>query len=81
MCFKVPACKATSRVLNGQKIAKGYPNSFKEFGLDEDNLSEIEDMVSACAGLVTINKESGDYSISPLHNTGILRANTKAMFP
>ncbi|OCK95650.1 purine and uridine phosphorylase [Cenococcum geophilum 1.58] len=27
--------------------------------LDEDNLPEIEDMVSVCAGLVTINEESG----------------------
>jgi hypothetical protein len=29
-----------------------------ESELDEDNLPEIEDMVSACAGLVTIDKES-----------------------
>ncbi|KAM0521165.1 hypothetical protein ACHAPE_002638 [Trichoderma viride] len=27
-------------------------------GLDRDNLPEIEDMVSACAGLVTVDKES-----------------------
>ena len=27
--------------------------------LDEDNIPEIEDMVSVCAGLVTVDKESG----------------------
>jgi hypothetical protein len=27
--------------------------------LDEDNLSDIEDMVSVCAGLVTVDEESG----------------------
>jgi hypothetical protein len=30
-----------------------------ESGLDEENLPEIEDMVSVCAGLVTIDEESG----------------------
>ena len=29
-----------------------------ESNLDEDNLPEIEDMVSVCAGLVTIDEES-----------------------
>jgi hypothetical protein len=41
--------------------------------LDEENLPEIEDMVSVCAGLVTVDEES--HPLSPLHNTGILRAN------
>jgi hypothetical protein len=30
-----------------------------EFALDEENLPEIENMVSVCAGLVTVDKESG----------------------
>jgi hypothetical protein len=30
-----------------------------ESELDEDNLPEIEDIVSVCAGLVTIDNESG----------------------
>ena len=30
-----------------------------ESKLDEDNLPEVEDMVSVCAGLVTVDKESG----------------------
>jgi hypothetical protein len=30
-----------------------------ESDLDEDNLPEIEDMISVCAGLVTVNEESG----------------------
>ena len=29
-----------------------------EFTLDEENLSQIEDMVSVCAGLVAVDKES-----------------------
>ncbi len=29
-----------------------------EFALDEENLPQIEDMVSVCAGLVTVDKES-----------------------
>jgi hypothetical protein len=30
-----------------------------ESELDEDNLPQIEDMVSVCAGLVTVDEESG----------------------
>ena len=30
-----------------------------ERAIDEDNLPEIEDMVSVCAGLVTVDEESG----------------------
>ena len=30
-----------------------------EFELDEDNLPQIEDLITVCAGLVTVDKESG----------------------
>ena len=49
--------------------------------IDEDNLPEIEDMVSVCAGLVIIDKESKYYPLGPLHSTRIFRADADALVP
>lgn len=40
--------------------------------LDEDNLPEIEDIVSVCAGLVTVDKRKSNCPANPLYGTGIL---------
>jgi hypothetical protein len=49
-CAKRPL--TTSEVQHALSVEVG------EFELDEDNLPQIEDMVSVCAGLVTIDKKS-----------------------
>lgn len=50
-CAKRPL--TTSELQHALAVEVGEP------GLDEENLSQIEDMVSICAGLVTMDKESG----------------------
>jgi hypothetical protein len=51
ICAKRPL--ATTELQHALRVEVG------ESGLDEDNLPEIEDIISVCAGLVTIDKESG----------------------
>ena len=50
-CAKRPL--ATSELQHALAVEIGEPK------LDEENLPEIEDMVSVCAGLVTVDEESG----------------------
>lgn len=40
--------------------------------LDEDNLTDVEDMVSVFTGLVTVDNESNIIRLSPLHNSAVL---------
>ena len=49
-CAKRPL--TTSELRHALAVEVGKPE------LDEDNLPDIEDMVSVCAGLVTIDKET-----------------------
>ncbi|KAI0428831.1 hypothetical protein F5Y09DRAFT_275147 [Xylaria sp. FL1042] len=51
VCAKRPLAKG--ELQHALAIEPGEPQ------LDEDNLPEIEDMVSVCAGLVTVDEESG----------------------
>ena len=50
-CAKRPL--ATSELKHALAVEVGEPK------LDEENLPQIEDMVSVCAGLVTVDEESG----------------------
>jgi len=48
----------TKRPLTTMELQHAIAVEINESNLDEDNLTEIEDMVSVCAGLVTGDKES-----------------------
>jgi hypothetical protein len=47
------------RPLNTSELQHALAVEAGESELDEDNLPQIEDMVSVCAGLVTVDEESG----------------------
>jgi len=47
---------------------------------DEENMCQVEDMVSVCAGLVTVDKESGIIRLVH-YTTRVLRANSKRLVP
>ena len=49
--------------------------------LDKDNLPEIEDMVSVCAGLVTVNKESNIIRLVHYTTQEYFERTQKAWFP
>ena len=70
-CAKRPL--TTTELQHALAVEVGGPK------LDGDNLPQIQDMVSVCAGLVTVDEESGVIRLSPLHNTGILRANARTV--
>src|SRR5690242_16367648 len=46
------------RLLNTSELQHALAVEPNEPGLDKENLPQIEDMVSVCAGLVTIDEES-----------------------
>jgi len=52
-----------------------------ESGLDEENLPEIEDMVSVCAGLVTIDEESGIIRLVHYTTQEYFKQTQKRWFP
>jgi ankyrin repeat protein len=49
----------TKRPLTTLELQHALAVEVGESELDEENLTQIEDMVSVCAGLVTVDKESG----------------------
>ena len=49
----------TTRPLTTSELRHALAVEIGERAIDEDNLPEIEDMVSVCAGLVTVDEEGG----------------------
>ena len=49
----------TTRPLTTLELQHALAVEIGERAIDEENLPEIEDMVSVCAGLVTVDEESG----------------------
>src|SRR5437588_6750567 len=49
----------TTRPLTTFELQHALAVEIGERAIDEDNLPEVEDMVSVCAGLVTVDEESG----------------------
>jgi hypothetical protein len=56
MCYPWITC--AKRSLTTAELQHALAVEIGEPKLDEDNLLEIEDMVSMCAGLVTVDEES-----------------------
>ena len=72
-CAKRPL--ATSELQHALAVEVGEPK------LDEENLPQIEDVVSVCAGLVTVDKEKWYHPLSPLHSARILQADARTLVP
>ena len=49
----------SARPLTTLELQHALAVEIGESAIDEENLPEIEDMVSVCAGLVTVDEESG----------------------
>ena len=69
------------RPLTASELQHALAVEVGEFTLDEENLSQIEDMVSVSAGLVAVDKREQHYQTSLLYNAGILRADAKPLVP
>lgn len=50
-----------------------------EAELDEDNLLHVEDMISVCSGLVTIDEEKRNHPVGTLYDAGLLRASAERL--
>jgi len=67
------------RPLNTLELQHAIAVEIDEPELDEDNLPEIDDMVSVCAGLVTVDEKSNIIRLVHYTTQEIFRANAETL--
>ncbi|KAJ4177991.1 hypothetical protein NW767_014970 [Fusarium falciforme] len=71
----------TKRPLSASELQHALAIKEDTFALDEDNLPQIEDMVSVCAGLVAVDDESGIIRLDHYSAHEYLKGVQKDWFP
>jgi hypothetical protein len=71
----------TRKTLTRKHLQYALAVKVGETKLDEDNISEIDDMISVCAGLVTVDKESNIFRLVHYTTHDYFERTRKTWFP